>query len=193
MTRRDVTEIRTGRQRAPRNGPRKRPFGQASRRQSRHAARSATRYRHSQILHFLPGHQRHRELPRGTSARGLLPAVRGNQVTPRIRHLVAAWLVEYPGSGRTPAALWQNLWLGGKPRHANAHLLIAQAQYFLSIKRRVLAQSCLEQAAQFAEGRDAETLASLRQSLGAAFGGRTRNDWAFTGIPAHMCMQCRCC
>jgi hypothetical protein len=98
-----------------------------------------------------------------------------------ISSLLGWWSI--PGVVRTPAALWQNFRIGGKPRHANARLLIAQAQYFLSIKRRLLAQSCLEQAAQFAEGKDAETLISLRRSLGAAFTERTRNDWALYRHP----------
>ena len=58
---------------------------------------------------------------------------------------------------------------------------------FLSIKHRVLAESCLEQAARFAEGKDAETLVSLRQLLGNEFIGRTRNDWALVPASRPVC------
>lgn len=103
-----------------------------------------------------------------------------------VSSLLGWWSIA--GVIHTPAALWRNFCIGEKPRRANARLLITQAQYFLSIKHRVLAESCLEQAARFAEGKDAETLVSLRQLLGNESIGRTRNDWALylhPGLYAH--------
>jgi DnaJ domain len=116
--------------------------------------------------------------PRCAASRSLRESV--------ISSILGWWSIA--GIVQTPAALWRNFWIGEKPRRANARLLITQAQYFLSIRHRVLAQSCLEQAARFAEGKDAETLVSLRQLLGNESLGRTRNDWALylhPGLYAH--------
>jgi DnaJ-domain-containing protein 1 len=93
-----------------------------------------------------------------------------------ISSLLGWWSVA--GVIRTPIALWHNFWIGEKPHDENARLLMTQARYFLSIKHKVLAASCLEQATWFANGSAAETLSGLRQSLGERVAGPGRSDWA---------------
>ncbi len=93
-----------------------------------------------------------------------------------ISSLIGWWSVA--GMIRTPVALWHNCWIGEKPRDENARLLIRQARYFLSIKHKALAASCLKQATWFADGKASETLTGLRRSLGELAAGPSRNDWA---------------
>jgi hypothetical protein len=98
-----------------------------------------------------------------------------------ISSLTGWWSVA--GMIRTPSALWHNFWIGEKPRDENTRALITQARYFLSIKQKVQAVSCLEQAARFARGKAAETLIGLRQSLDGQAAEPSRNDWAIYRHP----------
>jgi len=106
-----------------------------------------------------------------------------------LRESAISWLVDWwgiKGIFQTPIALWRNGCLGEKPDHPNARLLIAQAQYFLSINNEILANACLRQAARFARDDDAELLFSLRQSLRNVDARTIRDEWTIYRHPGSL-------
>lgn len=107
-----------------------------------------------------------------------------------IRHSAFTWLFGWwSGHGVfwTPLALWKNFRVGEKPKQANAHLLIHQGLYFAQDGHFDMANACFEQAKQFAQGEELDSVLAMQKALPTKEPRKIRNQWTLK--PKTVCVH----